>query len=201
MVVKLPSSSGNVSLSPPPSSDDQSAQLRQQLESAVPVSPQPSSYHSVELPKQSDSVIVPVSPQPPSDHSTQFPKQFDSVIVPVSPQPPLDLSALFPRQSPATDPIPFVPFNEAFMEQLEAYTDCLDTRTGGKAIIPYVLCRRKKEPPMTPIDITLPKIGPLKPIFVEANKLKELIVPEVVETCPKPPTISDVNSSSLSIPE
>ncbi|KAL3653997.1 hypothetical protein CASFOL_003678 [Castilleja foliolosa] len=141
MVVKLPSSSGNVPLSPPPSSDDQSAQLRQQS---------------------------------PSDLSAELPKQSDSVIVPVSPQPPLDLSTLFPRQSPPTYPIPFVPYNEAFMEQ-------------------------KKEPPMTPIGIRLPQIPPLKPIFVEADELIELIVPEVIETCPKPPTIPDVNSTSLSI--
>ncbi|KAL3633797.1 hypothetical protein CASFOL_022559 [Castilleja foliolosa] len=201
MVVKLPSPSGNVPLSPPPSSDDQSAQLRQQPESVVPVSPQPSSDHSTQLPQQPESFVVPVPLQPPSDHSAELPKQSDSVIVPVSPQPLLDLSALFPRQSPPTDPIPFVPYNEAFMEQLEAYTDCLDKRNGGKAIIPYVLCRRKKEPPMTPIGIRLPQIPPLKPIFVEADELKELIVPEVIETCPKPPTISDVNSTSLSIPD
>ncbi|KAL3615949.1 hypothetical protein CASFOL_040243 [Castilleja foliolosa] len=201
MVVKLPSPSGNVPLSPQPSSDDQSAQLRQQPESfVVPLSPQPSSDdQSAQLRQQPESA-VPVSPQPSSDHSAELPKQSDSVIVPVSPQPPLDLSALFPRQSPPTDPIPFVPFNEAFMEKLEAYTDYLDKRTSGKAIVPYVLCRRKKEPLMTPIGITLPKIGPLKPIFVEADRQKELIVPEVVETCPKPPTISDVNSTSLSIP-
>ncbi|KAL3618987.1 hypothetical protein CASFOL_037215 [Castilleja foliolosa] len=222
MVVKLPSPSGNVPLSPQPSSDDQSAQLRQHPESfVVPLSPQPSSDdqsaqlrqqtesvvplstqtpsdHSTQLPQQSGSVIIPVSTQPPSDHSAQLPQQSDSVIVPVSPQPPLDLSALFPRQSPPTDPIPFVPFNEAFMEHLEAYTDCLDNRT-GKAIVPYVLCRRKKEPAMTPIGIRLPQISPLKPIFVEAEELIELIVPEVIETCPKPPTIPDVNSTSLSI--
>ncbi|KAL3617205.1 hypothetical protein CASFOL_038952 [Castilleja foliolosa] len=201
MVVKFPSPSGNVPLSPPPSSDDQSAQLRQQTESVVPVSPQPSSDHSTQLPQQPESFVVPVPLQPPSDHSAELPKQSDSVIVPVSPQPPLDLSALFPRQSPPTDPIPFVPYNEAFMEQLEAYTDCLDKRNGGKAIIPYVLCRRKKEPPMTPIGIRLPEIPLLKPIFVEDDELKELIVPEVIETCPKPPTISDVNSTSLSIPD
>ncbi|KAL3619648.1 hypothetical protein CASFOL_034560 [Castilleja foliolosa] len=153
------------------------------------------------LPQQPESFVVSVSLQPPSDHSAELPKQSDYVIVPVSPQPPLDLLALFPRQSPPTDPIPFFSFNEAFKEQLEAYTDCLDTRTGGKAIVPYVLCRRKKEPPMTPIGITLPKISTLKPIFVVADKLKELIVPEVVETCTKPPTISDVNSTSLSIPD
>ncbi|KAL3644386.1 hypothetical protein CASFOL_012318 [Castilleja foliolosa] len=200
MVVKLPSPSGNVPLSPQPSSDDQSAQLRQQPESfVVPLSPQPSSDdQSTQLPQQSESVIIPVSTQPPSDHSAQLPQQSDSVIVPVSPQPPLDLSALSPRQSPPTDPIPFVPVNEAFMEQLEAYTDCLHKRT-VKAIVPYVLCRRKKEPAMTPISIRLPQIPALKPIFVEADKLIELIVPEVIETCPKPPTIPDVNSTSLSI--
>ncbi|KAL3632457.1 hypothetical protein CASFOL_025441 [Castilleja foliolosa] len=200
MVVKLPSPSGNVPLSPQPSSDDQSAQLRQQPESfVVPLSPQPSSDdQSTQLPQQSESVIIPVSTQPPSDHSAQLPQQSDSVIVPVSPQPPLDLSALFPRQSPPTDPIPFVPVNEAFMEQLEAYTDCLHKRN-ARAIVPYVLCRRKKEPAMTPISIRLPQIPALKPIFVEADKLIELIVPEVIETCPKPPTIPDVNSTSLSI--
>ncbi|KAL3651994.1 hypothetical protein CASFOL_001675 [Castilleja foliolosa] len=224
MVVKLPSPSGNVPLSPQPSSDDQSAQLRQQPESfvvplspqpssddqsaqlrqqpesfVVPLSPQPSSDdQSTQLPQQSESVIIPVSTQPPSDHSAQLPQQSDSVIVPVSPQPPLDLSALFPRQSPPTDPIPFVPVNEAFMEQLEAYTDCLQKKT-AKAIVPYVLCRRKKEPAMTPISIRLPQIPALKPIIVEADKLIKLIVPEVIETCPKPPTIPDVNSTSLSI--
>ncbi|KAL3652287.1 hypothetical protein CASFOL_001968 [Castilleja foliolosa] len=200
MVVKLPSPSGNVPLSPQPSSDDQSAQLRQQPESfVVPLSPQPSSDdQSTQLPQQSESVIIPVSTQPPSDHSAQLPQQSDSVIVPVSPQPPLDLSALSPRQSPPTDPIPFIPVNEDFMEQLEAYTDCLHKRT-VKAIVPYVMCRRKKEPAMTPISIRLPQIPALKPIFVEADKLIELIVPEVIETCPKPPTIPDVNSTSLSI--
>ncbi|KAL3624083.1 hypothetical protein CASFOL_032899 [Castilleja foliolosa] len=197
MVVKLPSPSGNVPLSPPPSSDDQSAQLRQQPESfVVPSSPPPSSDdQSAQLPQQSESVIIPVSTQPPSDQSAQLPQQSDSVIVSVSPQPPLDLLALFPRQSPPTDPIPFVPFNEAFMEQLEAYTDCVYKRS-CKAIVPYVLCRRKNEPAMTPIGIRLPKISPLRPIFVEAHELIQLIVPEVIETCPKPPTIPNVNSTS-----
>ncbi|KAL3619754.1 hypothetical protein CASFOL_034666 [Castilleja foliolosa] len=180
MVVKLPSPSGNVPLSPPPSSDDQSAQLRQQPESfVVPSSPPPSSDdQSAQLPQQSESVIIPVSTQPPSDQSAQLPQQSDSVIVSVSPQPPLDLLALFPRQSPPTDPIPFVPFNEAFMEQLEAYTDCVYKRS-CKAIVPYVLCRRKNEPAMTPIGIRLPKISPLRPIFVETHELIQLIVPRV----------------------
>ncbi|KAL3647261.1 hypothetical protein CASFOL_008229 [Castilleja foliolosa] len=221
MVVKLPSPSGNVPLSPQPSSDDQSAQLRQQPESfVVPSSPPPSSDdqsaqlrqqtesfvspsspppssddQSAQLPQQSESVIIPVSTQPPSDQSAQLPQQSDSVIVSVSPQPPLDLLALFPRQSPPTDPIPFVPFNEAFMEQLEAYTDCVYKKS-CKAIVPYVLCRRKNEPAMTPIGIRLPKISPLRPIFVEAHELIRLIVPEVIETCPKPPTIPNVNSTS-----
>ncbi|KAL3633241.1 hypothetical protein CASFOL_022768 [Castilleja foliolosa] len=52
MVVKWPSPSGNVPLSPPPSLDDQSAQLRQQPESVVLVSPQPFSDHSTKLPQQ-----------------------------------------------------------------------------------------------------------------------------------------------------
>ncbi|KAL3624238.1 hypothetical protein CASFOL_033054 [Castilleja foliolosa] len=80
--------------------------------------------------------------------------------------------------------LPFVPFEDSFDEQLDAYTDPCDTKEA------YVLSRGGNEALMTPIKIPLPATKELTPIRVDSDQLNSLLDPVVRFARPLRPTVA-----------
>ncbi|KAL3646872.1 hypothetical protein CASFOL_009416 [Castilleja foliolosa] len=79
--------------------------------------------------------------------------------------------------------LPFVPFEDSFDEQLDAYTDPCDNKEA------YVLSRGGNEALMTPIKIPLPATKELTPIRVDSDQLNSLLDPVVRFARPLRPTV------------
>ncbi|KAL3615983.1 hypothetical protein CASFOL_040277 [Castilleja foliolosa] len=80
--------------------------------------------------------------------------------------------------------LPFVPFEDSFDEQLDAYTDPCDNKEA------YVLSRGGNEALMTPIKIPLPANKELTPIRVDSIQLNSLLDPVVRFARPLRPTVA-----------
>ncbi|KAL3652305.1 hypothetical protein CASFOL_001986 [Castilleja foliolosa] len=80
--------------------------------------------------------------------------------------------------------LPFVPFEDSFDEQLDAYTDPCDNK------LEYVLSRGGNEALMTPIKIPLPATKELTPIKVDSDQLYSLLDPVVRFARPLRPTVA-----------
>ncbi|KAL3641324.1 hypothetical protein CASFOL_016292 [Castilleja foliolosa] len=80
--------------------------------------------------------------------------------------------------------LPFVPFEDSFDEQLDAYTDPCDNKEA------YVLSRGGNEALMTPIKIPLPATKELTPIRVDSDQLNSLLDPVVRFSRPLRPTVA-----------